>query len=141
MKIKENNGQATPTNMRATLTTTFLICLDGRTTTEGDLNSTHLKFYCSAMHTPSVGEVCEYPEVSSFHFNTYLVLELVLVPASCSIYKIQKNERSCHGDNIEFASTKCHGKYSQCPAFDIKQSPTGRSLEDRQSKSHGENNI
>ena len=36
---------------------------------------------------------------------------------------------------------KCHGKYSQCPAFDIKQSPSGRSPEDRQSKSHGENNI
>ena len=35
-------------------------------------------------------------------------------------------------------STKRHGKYSQCPAFDIKQSPAGRSPEDRQSKSHGE---
>ena len=35
-------------------------------------------------------------------------------------------------------STKCRGKHSQCPAFDIKQSPAGRSPEDRQSKSHGE---
>ena len=64
---------------------------------------------------------------------------MVLVPASCSIYKIQKKiERNCHGDNIEFATTKCHGKYSQCPTFDVKQSPARRSPEDRQSKSHGE---
>ena len=37
--------------------------------------------------------------------------------------------------------TNHHGKYSQCPAFDIKQSPTRTSPEDRQSKSHGEINI
>ena len=89
-------------------------------------------------------EVCEYPELSSFHFNPYIILDSVLVPASCSINKIQneKNyERSCHGDNIEFSSTKRNGKYSQCPTFDIKQSPAGRSPEDRQSKSHGEINI
>ena len=67
------------------------MCLDGRMTTEGDLNSTHLKFYCSAMQTSSLGEVCEYPEVSFFHFNPYLVLELVLVPVSCSTNKIKKN--------------------------------------------------
>ena len=29
----------------------------------------------------------------------------------------------------------------QCPAFDIKQSPAGRSPEDRQSKSHGESKV
>ena len=39
------------------------------------------------------------------------------------------------------SSTNHRGTYSQCPAFDIKQSPTGRSPEDRQSKSHGEINI
>ena len=92
------------------------ICLDGGMTTEGDLNSTHLKFYCSALQTSSVGEVCEYPEVSSFHFNPYLILELVLVLVSCSVKiyrKFKKNERSFHGDNIEFSSTKRHGKYSQ----------------------------
>ena len=44
--------------------------------------------------------------------------------------KNEKNERSCHGDNIEFSSTNHHGKYSQCPTFDIKQSPAGRSPED-----------
>ena len=33
-------------------------------------------------------------------------------------------------------STKRHGKYSQCPAFDIKQSPTGRSPEDHQVHTH-----
>ena len=32
--------------------------------------------------------------------------------------------------------TRCHGKYSQCPAFDIKQSPAGRSLEDHQVQTH-----
>ena len=67
---------------------------------------------------------------------------MVLVPASCSIYKIQKKiERNCHGDNIEISSTKYHGKYSQCPAFDNKQSPAGRSPEDRQSKSHGDSKV
>ena len=93
----------------------ILICLDGRATTEWDLNSTHLKLCCSAMQTQSVGEVCECPKVSSFHFNPYLVLEFLLVHASCSINKIQnkkKYERSCDGDNIEFSSTKLHDKYS-----------------------------
>ena len=33
-------------------------------------------------------------------------------------------------------STKRHGKYSQCPAFDIKQSPVGRSPEDDQVQTH-----
>ena len=33
-------------------------------------------------------------------------------------------------------STKCRGKYSQCPAFDIKQSPAGRSPEDHQVRIH-----
>ena len=77
---------------------------------------------------------------SKFFLNLYLVFELVLVLISCSIKK-QKNKRNCHGDNIEFSSTKHHGKCSQCPTFDIKQSPAGRSPEDRQSKSHGEINI
>jgi hypothetical protein len=60
---------------------------------------------------------------------------MVLVPASCSIKK-GKNDRSCHGDNIEFSSTKRHGKYSQCPTFDIKQSPAERSPEDLQVRTH-----
>ena len=33
---------------------------------------------------------------------------------------------------LKSSSTKHHGKYSQCPAFDIKQSPAGRSPEDHQ---------
>ena len=39
-----------------------LICLDGGMTTEGNINSTHLKFCCPALQTPSAGEVHEYPE-------------------------------------------------------------------------------
>ena len=70
----------------------ILICLDGRTTTEGYLNSTHLKFCCSAMQTPSVGRVCEYTEVSSFHVNPYLGLEMVLVLPSCSLKEKQKKK-------------------------------------------------
>ena len=58
------------------------ICLDEGTTTEGDSNIHTLEL----LQTPSVGEVCEYPEVSSF-LNSYLVLELVYVLASCSIKK------------------------------------------------------
>ena len=106
------------------------ICSDGGTTTEGDLNSIHLKF-CKLQ----VCGMCKYPKVSPF-LNSYLVLELVHVLASCSKKneKNEKNERSCHGDNIP--STKCHGKYSQCPAFDIKQSPAGRSPEHRQVRTH-----
>ena len=34
------------------------------------------------------------------------------------------------------SSTKYHGKCSQCLAFDIKQSPAGRSLEDHQVRTH-----
>ena len=53
------------------------------------------------LQTPSVGEVCEYPEVSSF-LNSYLVQELVYVLVSCSIKKMmKKRERDCHGDNID----------------------------------------
>ena len=37
---------------------------------------------------------------------------------------------------ILFPSTRCHGKYSQCPAFDIKRSPAGRSPEDHQVRAH-----
>ena len=33
-------------------------------------------------------------------------------------------------------STRCRGKYSQCPAFDIKQSPAGRSPEDHHVRTH-----
>ena len=33
-------------------------------------------------------------------------------------------------------STRCRGKYSQCPTFDIKQSPAGRSPEDHQVRAH-----
>ena len=69
---------------------------------------------------------------SKFFLNPYLVFELVLVLASCSI----KKERNCHGDNIEFSSIRHHGKCSQCPAFDIKQSPAGRSPEDHQVRTH-----
>ena len=34
------------------------------------------------------------------------------------------------------SSTKHCGKYCQCPAFDIKQSPAGRSPEDHQVRAH-----
>ena len=81
-----------------------------------------------------MGEVCEYPEVSSF-LNSYLVLELVYVLASCFIKKMKK----MGGDamvTILSPSTRCRGKYSQCPAFDIKQSPAGRSPEDHQVRTH-----
>ena len=82
------------------------------------------------LQTPSVGEVCEYPEVSSF-LNSYLVLELVLVLASCSTKKVRGVAMV-----MSLLLTKHHGKYSQCPTFDIKQSPTGRSPEDHQVRAH-----
>ena len=50
--------------------------------------------------------------------------------------KMKKNERSCHCDNIESSSTRHHGKCSQCPAFKIKQNPSGRSPEDHQVRAH-----
>ena len=78
---------------------------------------------------------------SKFFLNPYLVFELVLVLVSCSIKKKMKKMRVVAMVNIEFSSTKRQGKYSQCPAFDIKQSPAERSLEDRQSKSHGESKV
>ena len=37
---------------------------------------------------------------------------------------------------LNSSSTNHHGKYSQCPAFDIKQSPAGRSPEDHQVRTH-----
>ena len=74
----------------------------------------------------------------------YLGLEMVLVLASCSI-KEKKEKKMMRGvamvTMLNSSSTNHRGKYSQCPAFDLKQSPAGRSPEDRQSKSHGEINI
>jgi len=52
-----------------------------------------LEFCCPAMQTPSVGEACEYPKVSSFHVNPYLVMELVLVLASCPIIIKEKRKK------------------------------------------------
>ena len=86
------------------------------------------------LQTPSVGEVCEYPEVSSF-LNSYLVLELVYVLVSCSIKKWKKMGEVAMV-TILSPSTRCHGKYSQCPTFDIKQSPARRSPEDHQVRTH-----
>ena len=74
------------------------------------------------------------PEVSSF-LNSYLVLELVYVLASCSIKKMKKMGGVVLV-TILSPSTRCRGKYSQCPAFDIKQSPAGRSPEDHQVRAH-----
>src|SRR6185295_1206779 len=74
------------------------------------------------LQTPSVGEVCEYPKVSSF-LNSYLVSELVYVLASCSIKKMGGVAMVI----ILSPSTRCRGKYSQCPAFDINKAlPGGR---------------
>ena len=71
----------------------------------------------------------------------YLGLEMVLVLLSCSL-KIYKKMRGVAMVKIlNSSSTNHRGKYSQCPTFDIKQRPAGRSPEDRQSKSHGEINI
>ena len=42
---------------------------------------------------------------------------------------------------LNSSSTNHRGKYSQCPTFDIKQSPAGRSPEDHQSKSHGDSKV
>ena len=84
------------------------------------------------LQTPSVGEVCEYPEVSSF-LNSYLVLELVYVLAPCSIKeKKWKKTRGVAIVTILSPSTRCRGKYPQCPTFDIKQSPARRSPEHHQ---------
>ena len=78
---------------------------------------------------------------SKFFLNPYLVFELVLVLASFSIKKEKKLRGVAMVVILSSHQQKRHGKYSQCPAFDIKQSPAGRSSEDRQSKSHGEINI
>ena len=37
---------------------------------------------------------------------------------------------------LKSSSTKCYGKYSQCPAFDIKQSLARSSPEDHQVRAH-----
>ena len=119
-------------NMLATPTTTPSICLDEGTTTEGDLNSIHLKF-CKLQVWG------RYVNAPKFFLNPYLVFELVLVLASCSliyiyiyiyIYNSKKLRGIAMAATLKSSSTKYYGKYSQYPAFDTKQSPVGRSLED-----------
>ena len=61
------------------------ICPDGGTTTEGDLNSMHLKF-CKLQVW---GRCVSTPKVSPF-LSSYLVLELVYVLASCYTKKMKK---------------------------------------------------
>ena len=63
------------------------ICLDGGTTTEEDLNSIHLKF-CKLQVW---GRYVSTPKHVLF-LNSYFVLELVYVLASCS-KKMKKNEK------------------------------------------------
>ena len=79
--------------------------------------------------------------VSYFCGKSYLGLEMVLVLASCSLKKDEKKRGISMVMTLSSSSTKHHGKYSQCPTFDIKQSLAGMSPEDRQSKSHGAINI
>ena len=56
---------------------------------------------------------------------------MVIVLASCYIKKLKKIMRGVAMATILISSsTKHHGKYSQCPAFDFKQSPAGRSPKD-----------
>ena len=117
--------------MRATPTTTPRYAL-----MKNNYRRRHELHTLEVLQTPSVGEVCDYPKVSSF-LNSYLVLELVYVLAPCSIK--EKNEKKMRGVaivTILSPSTRCRGKYSQCPAFDIKQSPAGRSPEDHQVRTH-----
>ena len=102
------------------------ICFEERTTTEGDLNSIHLKF-CKLQVW---GRYVSTPKVSSF-LNSYLVLNWCM-----SSHLALKKMRGVSMVTTLSSSTKYHGKCSQCPAFDIKQSPAGRSPEDHQVRAH-----
>ena len=80
-----------------------------------------------------MGEVCEYPKARSFS-QFIFCLGIGVCPRILLYIKKMRGAAMV-------TTLSLHGKYSQCPAFDIKQSPTGRSPEDCQSKSHGEINI
>ena len=76
-----------PTNMRATPTTTPRYAL----MEEQLLKETWTPYTWSFANSKCGGGM--WVPRSSFHFNPYLAFELLLVPASCSIYKIQKKMR------------------------------------------------
>jgi len=84
--------------------------------------------------TPSVGEVCKYFEVSSF--SQFISCLGIGVSPRILLYKKMKKMRGVAMATILFLSTKHHGKYSQCPPFDIKQGPAGRSPKDQQVRTH-----
>ena len=86
------------------------------------------------LQTPSVGEVCVYPEVSSF--PQFISCLGIGVCPRILLYKKMKKMGGVAMVTILSPSTRCHGKYSQCPTFDIKQSPTRRSPEDHQVRTH-----
>ena len=114
--------------MRATLTTTLrYVLMEEQSLRRFELHTLEV------LQTPSVGEVCEYPKVSSF-LNSYLVLELVYVLASCSK---KRETKGLPWWQYWLHQQKCRSKYSQCPAFDIKQSPAGRSPEGHQVQTRG----
>ena len=57
----------------------------------------------------------------------------------CSLLHKRKKWKKMRGVaivTILSPSTRCRGKYSQCPAFDIKQIPAGRSPKDHQVHTH-----
>ena len=82
-----------------------------------------------------MGEVCKYSEVSTFS-QFISCLGIGVYPRILLYKKNEKNEGNYHGDNIKSSSTRHHGKYSQCSAFDIKQSPAKRSPKDHQVRTH-----
>jgi len=88
-----------------------MVRLGEETATKGDLNSTHLSFVAQQCKLQVWGRhmsiPSKFPRTNSYHHGLGIVLAL----ASCYLYK-------------------------KSPAFDIKQSPPGRSPEDRQVHAH-----
>ena len=78
------------------------------------------------------------PQVSSSHANS--LSWFGIGASSCFLLHKKKREKKMRGvamvTMLNSSSPNHRGKYSQCPTFDIKHSPAGRSPEDHQVRTH-----
>ena len=117
------------TNMRATPTTTPRYVL-----MEEQLLKETWTPYTWSFANSKCGGGMSVPQ-STFFFSVHILSWNWCMSSHLALKKMKKM-RGVAMVKILSPSTKRHGKYSQCPAFDIKQSHARRSPEDHQVCAH-----
>ena len=120
-----------PTNMRATPTTTPRYAL-----MKEQLQKEIWTPYTWNFANSKCGGGMWVPQ-SKFLSQSISCLGIGVCPRILLYRKLKKKMRGIAVvTTLSLHQQKHRGKYSQCPAFDIKQSPAGRSPEDHQFRAH-----